>query len=59
MHSVEPQEDLSDALDLLAENSIHQTPVLYQGRLIGMLTRADIIDYLHRRKELGIEQSKS
>ncbi len=55
--SVEPHEDLSDALGLLAENSIHQTPVLYQGRLIGMLTRADIIDYLHRRKELGVEQT--
>jgi len=59
VHSVEPQDELSDALDLLAENSIHQTPVLYQGRLIGMLTRADIIDYLHRRKELGIEEPKS
>lgn len=54
--SVEPQEDLADALDLLAENSIHQSPVLYEGRLIGMLTRADIIEYLHRRKELGIDR---
>ncbi|MDA0771043.1 MAG: hypothetical protein BZY79_00190 [SAR202 cluster bacterium Casp-Chloro-G4] len=57
--SVEPQEDLSDALGLLAENSIHQSPVLYEGRLIGMVTRADIIEYLHRRKELGIDQPKS
>lgn len=57
--SVEPQDDLSDALGILAENSIHQSPVLYQGRLIGMLTRADIIAYLHRRKELGIDSPKS
>lgn len=54
VHSVEPHEDLSDALGLLAEYSIHQSPVLYEGRLIGMINRADIIEYLHRRKELGI-----
>ena len=54
--SVEPQEDLSVALELLATNSIHQSPVLYEGRLIGMITRADIIEYLHRRKELGIDR---
>ena len=54
VHSVEPHEDLSDALGLLAEHSIHQSPVLYEGRLIGMINRADIIEYLHRRKELGI-----
>ncbi len=42
-----PGDDLSEALALLAENSINQAPVVIGERLVGLLSRADIVDYLH------------
>ena len=55
LRSVTPDDELSDALGLMAEHSLNQAPVLESDRLVGMLTRADIISYLHRRRELGIQ----
>ena len=54
LRSVAPDDELSDALSLMAEHSLNQAPVLESDRLVGMLTRADVIRYLQRRKELGI-----
>ncbi len=42
-----PGDDLSKALALLAEHSINQAPVVIGERLVGLVSRADIIDYLH------------
>ena len=55
LKSLAPDDELSDALALMAEHSLNQAPVLERGRLVGMPTRADIISYLHSRKELGIQ----
>ncbi len=55
LKSLTPDDELSDALALMAEHSLNQAPVLEGDRLVGMLTRADIISYLHSRKELGIQ----
>ena len=49
-----PEDDLSLALDMLAEHSIHQLPVMEGGRLAGLLSRAHVIRYLHSMRELGI-----
>ena len=49
-----PDDDLSLALDVLAEHAIHQLPVMEEGRLAGLLTRAHVIRYLHSIRELGI-----
>ena len=54
LKSLTPEDELSDALALMAEHSLNQAPVLERDRLVGMLTRADIIRYLHSRRELGI-----
>ena len=55
LKSLTPDDELSDALTLMAEHSLNQAPVLERDRLVGMLTRADIIRYLHSRTELGIQ----
>ena len=55
LKSVTPDNELIRALELLGEYSVHQAPVLEGDQLVGLLTRADIIEYLHRRKELDIE----
>ena len=54
LRQVKPDDDLSHALTLLGEHSIHQVPVLEGGRLVGLLTRAHIIWYLNSRGELGL-----
>ncbi len=38
---------LEDALDLLTNNDIGRLPVLEDGRLIGIVTRSDLIGYLY------------
>jgi CBS domain-containing protein len=46
LHTVEQDDDLNVALRLIAEHGINQVPVLKGGRLVGLLSRADIIRYL-------------
>lgn len=52
---VGPEDDLLKAMALLGENSIHQAPVLVGTRLVGLLSRAHIIAYMHSVEELGIK----
>jgi CIC family chloride channel protein len=49
--SLEPDDDLGRAVDLLAEHSLNQAPVVEGDRLVGMLDRADIIQHLHHSKQ--------
>jgi CBS domain-containing protein len=51
LKTVGPDTDLSTALRLLVENDVHQLPVLQNGRLMGMLARADIMRYI----QLGLD----
>ncbi|MBI2856096.1 MAG: site-2 protease family protein [Chloroflexi bacterium] len=57
IYSVGPDDDLNGALRLLAEHDLNQVLVLQEGRLVGMLTRADVIRYLQMRQELGLRRS--
>jgi len=47
-----PDEPLSQALKDLSERNINQMPVVRNGELVGMLTRADIIHYMQVREEV-------
>ena len=47
--------DVGDALRRLAEEDLHQLPVVEDGRLVGMLTRADILRFLQVREDLGMQ----
>ena len=40
--SVEPDEDLEDALQLMARHQVRRLPVVEQGRLVGIVAQADI-----------------
>jgi CBS domain-containing protein len=39
--TVEPEEDLDEALRLMAEHQVRRLPVVEDGRLVGMLAQAD------------------
>ncbi len=54
LHTVMPQQNLSDVLPLLAGNDINQVPVVREGQLVGMLSRDAVIHYLEVRRSLGI-----
>jgi CBS domain-containing protein len=38
----------------MAQRGVHQLPVVEDGRLLGLLTRADVLRYLQLRHELGM-----
>jgi CBS domain-containing protein len=40
--TVEPGEDLDDAMDLMARHRIRRLPVVVDGRLVGVVSQADV-----------------
>ncbi len=54
--SLKPDDELARAVEVLAENSLNQAPVLEGNQLVGMLTRADIILHLYHRGERGLRR---
>ena len=40
--TVEPEQDLSDALRLMAERQVRRLPVVENGRLVGIVAQADV-----------------
>jgi CBS domain-containing protein len=50
LHTVTPEEDLRQAIGLLAENRYHQLPVVEHGRLVGLLNRDHVMQYLQLRQ---------
>ena len=40
--TIEPEQDLDEALALMARHKVRRLPVLEEGRLVGMLAQADV-----------------
>ena len=55
LYAVSPKDDLNSAMRLMARHDINQVLVMRDGQLVGMIRRADIINYLQLRQELGIK----
>lgn len=53
LYTVSVNDDLNAALKLLAQHGLNQVPVLSDGILVGLLSRADVIRYLQVSQELG------
>jgi CBS-domain-containing membrane protein len=54
LKSVRPNTDLNTALQMLAGDSLNQVVVMENGKLLGLLSRADIIRHLQLSQELGV-----
>jgi Zn-dependent protease/predicted transcriptional regulator len=52
LKSVGPNEDLNTVLQMLAQDDINQVPVIYQGKMVGMVGRDNIINFVNTRAEL-------
>jgi Zn-dependent protease/CBS domain-containing protein len=57
LESVNENDDLNGALRILASKGLNQIPVMANGQLAGLLSRADVIRYLQTRQELGIRSN--
>jgi CBS domain-containing protein len=42
LHTVEPQQDLEEALQLMAEHQVRRLPVVEGGKLVGIVAQADV-----------------
>jgi CBS domain-containing protein len=49
--AVRPREQASTAARLMLEHRINRLPVLADGRLVGIVTRADLVRAFHRSDE--------
>jgi Zn-dependent protease/CBS domain-containing protein len=58
LRTVPATADVSAVLKLLAENGLNQAPVMSDGAVVGMLSRADILRFLQYRDELGLRSMR-
>jgi Zn-dependent protease/CBS domain-containing protein len=54
LHTVPPETPLKNALEIMGREDLNQLPVVTNGRLAGILSRAHILDYLRTRAELKV-----
>jgi predicted transcriptional regulator len=53
LERVSPGDDASVALNKLTSKNIHQVPVVQENRVLGILRRNDILNYLQLHADLG------
>ncbi|HEX9896899.1 MAG TPA: site-2 protease family protein [Dehalococcoidales bacterium] len=58
LHAVKPDDDLNTAMKIIAQYDLNQVPVLNQGKLVGILSRANVINFLQLKQELGIKRGR-
>lgn len=51
---VRPDEELSSVLRILTENNINQVPVVQDDKIIGMVSRENLLSFVHVRSRLGL-----
>ena len=50
--SVSPNEDLARILQILSENDINQVPVIWENKVVGIVARDNLINFINIRNEL-------
>jgi Zn-dependent protease/CBS domain-containing protein len=54
LRTVSPDTPVSEAIERMAREDVHQLPVVSNGHLDGVLSRANILRFLETRADLGI-----
>lgn len=57
LKTLAPEADLNAALELMVANEVNQLPVVRDGLLVGMLSRSDVMRYMHLGDELHLRGS--
>jgi Zn-dependent protease/predicted transcriptional regulator len=50
--AVSPNEDLANILQILSENDINQVPVVWENKVVGIVARDNLINFINTRQEL-------
>jgi Zn-dependent protease len=53
VHTIAPDTTVLEAMRLMQEHDVNQLPVLQDGRMLGMLTRADVLQRLELKALVG------
>ncbi|MBM3156142.1 MAG: CBS domain-containing protein, partial [Chloroflexi bacterium] len=51
---VQPQDDLSDVLQLITTEDVNQLPVVENNSIVGMVARDNLLSFIRTRTELGV-----
>jgi Zn-dependent protease/CBS domain-containing protein len=51
--TIAPGTDLNDVFKIIAENNINQVPVIKDGKIVGMITRENIVNFINVRNQLS------
>jgi Zn-dependent protease/CBS domain-containing protein len=54
LHAVSPRQNLNEVLPLMVAQNVNQVPVVDDGRLVGVLSREDIMRFVEIRRSLGL-----
>jgi len=54
LETISPNDNGNTVLSKLSARSVHQLPVIEEGKVKGILCRADVLRFLHLRSELGV-----
>lgn len=54
LRTVTPDTSVTDALEMIGQDDVNQLPVLANGRLVGMISRDQILRYLLTKDELNM-----
>jgi predicted transcriptional regulator len=57
VHSLEPQIDLWDALEIMETDGVQQLPVMEDDRLVGILSREGVFQFLRMLRNTGMVAS--
>ena len=57
LQTVAPETDMTGVLELFVSSSLNQLPVVQDGQVVGLLSRADVLRYLQLRQELHLGRS--
>lgn len=55
LHCVSPAQRLNEVLPLLVTRDVNQVPVVAAGRLVGIVSREDVVRFMEVRRGLGLE----
>ena len=53
MRKIQPDAELWSAMQEMARDGVNQLPVMQDGEIVGMITREDVISYLHTLQEIS------
>lgn len=53
LHSVDPGAELWTAMEKMGRDGVNQMPVVQDTRLVGMLSRDDLVNYLQTLRQVG------